>query len=231
MLNLFYAGLVTVIATLFSKFIYLDKNQSELRVLIITLGVLVLIIGMDIVILPITFRFAISDILILVELSLVGMFLSFAFEFLIGYMLRRKPSNYKIYTTADNTTSTTDEDTNREYISRSPALKIIFHITMICVSFSEEIILRGIILPYIISIGIPVIISLLITSIAFGINHFFRGHLTVIQKSVAGAVFGILAYQSGFSILIPMFAHAGENYLILLFARIKKEISLRESKK
>lgn len=214
---------------------YLNTPSSQLQVLIITFGTLVSIVSMDAVILPLNLQFATLNVLILIPLCLVGILLSFAFELIIGFFLRKKyTSNYSMYATTAAVRQhpeSTKEGEGDDQRLNSRINKTVFHIILIGIGVMEEIIFRGVVLQYVLSMGVPLILSLTISSVAFGVNHFFRSPVTVIQKSAAGAIFGILAYQSGFSLSVPIIVHVVENYLILLFGRFKNQIFFSKNKK
>jgi membrane protease YdiL (CAAX protease family) len=108
--------------------------------------------------------------------------------------------------------------------------KLVFNLLVIGVSLLEEIIFRGFVLQYLLSNDIPLVLSIAISSIAFGVNHFFRGPLAIIQKTNAGAVFGVLTILGSFSLYIPIATHIGENYVILAFKEIKKRLDNRETR-
>ncbi|HDK7175266.1 CPBP family intramembrane metalloprotease [Clostridium sporogenes] len=57
---------------------------------------------------------------------------------------------------------------------------------------------------------------LIITSFVYALNHIFLGKQVFFQKILAGVIYGVLFYFSGFNILIPIITHCLENTIILL---------------
>lgn len=202
-----------------SKFHPINREKSPLKTLTITLSVLITIVSMDLLILPINFKVISLDITNIALLSFLGAFVSFFAELVIGLLLKKR--NDRIDLKSPNIYYTSQ-------LSLKPA-KLSFHFIIISISILEEIIFRGTILQYLLSLGIPLLLSLGITSISYGVNHFFRGPTTVIQKSTAGFIFGLVMYQSNFFLFAPVIAHIGENFLILIYERIKHQDGTKRS--
>jgi membrane protease YdiL (CAAX protease family) len=232
LLNIFYTGLVTIITIILGRFNFVKKrNNIELN-LFITFGVLLLIISLDTVLLPITLLFTTSNVSNLILLSSGAIVLSFIAELFVSMMYKRKNTvNYHV----NKTTVINNNDEQTKFFNKKNLYlinkKMIFHILLIGVAVLEEIIFRGFILYYLLQLGVPLFLSITISSLAFGVNHFFRGPITVTQKSVTGFIFGILAHQTNLSLLGPIIAHVGENYLIIIFDKIKERNFINKSGK
>ena len=233
LLNIFYTGLVTIITILLGRFNFIKKrNIIELN-LFITFGVLLFIASLDTVLLPVTLLFTTSNVSNLILLSLGAIVLSFVAELFVSLMFKRKNAvNHHVNkTTVINNNDEQTKFFNKKNLYLINKKKLFFHILLIGVAVLEEIIFRGFILYYLLQLGIPLFLSITISSLAFGVNHFFRGPITVTQKSVTGFIFGILAYQTNLSLLGPIIAHIGENYLIIIFDKIKERNFINKSGK
>jgi uncharacterized protein len=204
LINLFYTGLVIVNVILLTSLDYL-KKPSQIQILGITFIILFIITCFNIAIFSINLKFEIMNLVNLIPYIVTGILLSFVSEVLISFLLR-KIIKYK----------NTNISLTQQYEKHTLFKKIVFHLIIIGISSLEEIIFRGFVLQYLLILEFPLIIALSISSIGFGINHFFRNPTVVIQKSVSGLIFGILAYVSNFSLLVPIISHIGENYLIML---------------
>ena len=62
-------------------------------------------------------------------------------------------------------------------------------------------------------------IVILISAIAYALNHIFMGKIVFIQKIFSGIVYGSIFYFSGLSIIIPVITHCMQNIIILLKGR------------
>lgn len=62
----------------------------------------------------------------------------------------------------------------------------------------------------------PLLGVLALTSALYALNHLYLGAQTVVQKYIAGCVFGLLFIVSGGSVWVPLLAHGAENVLIVL---------------
>jgi membrane protease YdiL (CAAX protease family) len=92
------------------------------------------------------------------------------------------------------------------------------HLLLVLVAAGEEIFYRLIGLGVLVSIGLPLPFALVISSLAYGLNHLFMGKTTVISKSVAGLVYSAL-YIAGGSVWLPIVTHALQNFVLLQFAK------------
>lgn len=85
----------------------------------------------------------------------------------------------------------------------------------VIIAFQEELIFRGLWFEILLNIWkVPVIITVLISSIFFAINHIALGIEIFIEKIIAAIVFGFIYIISG-NLLLVMLTHALENIFIL----------------
>lgn len=84
----------------------------------------------------------------------------------------------------------------------------------IVVGLLEEIIFRKTWFSILLGgFSINIYVVLAITSIAYGLNHLFMGRIIIVQKIVAGIIYGSLYILSG-SLLIPILTHCIENFIV-----------------
>jgi membrane protease YdiL (CAAX protease family) len=62
-------------------------------------------------------------------------------------------------------------------------------------------------------------VALGVTSVVYGLNHLYFGWLAVLQKTLTGVGLGLLFIYSGYSILVPIIAHATQNLVVQLLPR------------
>jgi membrane protease YdiL (CAAX protease family) len=92
------------------------------------------------------------------------------------------------------------------------------HLLLVLVAAGEEIFYRLIGLGVFVSISLPLPFALVISSVAYGLNHLFLGKTVVISKSVAGLVYGTL-YLAGGNIWLPIITHALQNVALFQFSK------------
>ena len=92
------------------------------------------------------------------------------------------------------------------------------HLLLVLVAAGEEIFYRLIGLGVFLSIGLPLPVALLISSVAYGLNHLYLGRTVVLSKSVAGLVYGTLYLAAG-NIWLPIVTHALQNFALFQFTR------------
>lgn len=87
----------------------------------------------------------------------------------------------------------------------------------VLVAIAEEVIFRGVGI-YLLTgtLGAPIAMAVVITALAYGLNHLYFGWLTVLQKCITGIVLGGLFVAAGYSVLVPMVAHVVQNLVVLL---------------
>jgi len=86
----------------------------------------------------------------------------------------------------------------------------------------EEIIYRQIWLGVLEdSLGLPVLSSLAISSVFYGLNHLYFGATSVLSKTLTGLLYGGLYVLGGRSIWLPIATHGLQNLALLTLARDK----------
>jgi membrane protease YdiL (CAAX protease family) len=91
-------------------------------------------------------------------------------------------------------------------------------LAVLVAAIAEEMVFRGIFLP-VLSELVPVMVALGIASVVYGLNHLYFGWLAVAQKTLIGVGLGLLFVWSGYSVLVPIIAHAVQNLVIQLLPR------------
>ncbi len=100
-------------------------------------------------------------------------------------------------------------------IQRSPG----DHLLLILIVLGEEIFFRVIWLGVLeSSCGLPFAVALALSSLAYGLNHLAFGAISVVSKTAAGLVFGLLYQLGGGSVWLPFAAHALQNLLLFQLA-------------
>ncbi|HEY8474212.1 MAG TPA: CPBP family intramembrane glutamic endopeptidase [Natronosporangium sp.] len=85
----------------------------------------------------------------------------------------------------------------------------------VTIAVAEEVIFRGVALELLVGpLGWPAALAVAATAIGYGLNHTYFGWLTVAQKVVSGAGFGVLYLAAGGSLLVPAIAHAVQNLVV-----------------
>lgn len=208
-INLFYTGLIGAFFLLTRRHIIpiFKKQHFYSQELFVTFVVLFLIIILDMYFLPADLQFIPSDIQTAILLSLIGILLSVGLEISLGLIFKnKKQSSFFINSSAQNI----------------PKKKIDFLLLIIFgIPILEEIVFRGFIISYLQIFEIPLVYVILISGIAYGVNHIFYGRVAVIQKIVTGIILGILFYLTGFSLFAPIITHIGSNTLILLIRYLR----------
>lgn len=95
-----------------------------------------------------------------------------------------------------------------QVLPRTKKEKKIFSLLCITAGICEEIIFRGIIVFLIQTIfpGIPIILTIVITSVIFGFSHFYQGIEGMVKTGIAGAVLVCVVIVSG-SLILAMILH------------------------
>ncbi|WP_203906875.1 CPBP family intramembrane glutamic endopeptidase [Rhizocola hellebori] len=93
-------------------------------------------------------------------------------------------------------------------------------LAVLVAAIAEEMVFRGIFLP-VLSELVPVMVAVGITSVIYGLNHLYFGWLAVVQKTLTGVGFCLLFVWSGYSVLVPIAAHAIQNLVAQLLPRRK----------
>lgn len=81
---------------------------------------------------------------------------------------------------------------------------------------AEEVLFRGVGLHLLeTALGWPAVAALAVTAVVYGLNHLYFGAMTVGQKTITGAGFGLLYLLGGHNVLVPLVAHAVQNVVVL----------------
>lgn len=93
------------------------------------------------------------------------------------------------------------------------------HALLVVLAAGEELVFRGfgntILSQY---LGLPVVLTILLTSILYAFNHTFFGPVTILAKFISGLAYGTLYVASG-SLIVPIIAHLGFNSALLAAGR------------
>ena len=95
------------------------------------------------------------------------------------------------------------------------------HLLLLLIAVGEEILYRMIwfgVLHY--SFQLPVGAAVAISSLAYGLNHLAFGFVSVVSKTITGAIYCLLYLLGGQSVLLPILAHAVQN--VVLFQLTKE---------
>lgn len=94
-----------------------------------------------------------------------------------------------------------------------------FILTLIAAVF-EELIFRqlwGVVI--LTELGMSPVWFIVLSSIAYGVNHLYYGFHTFIQKTLTGALLSLLFLAGGRAVIIPITAHLVQNAAVLLMGR------------
>ncbi|MFJ3794210.1 type II CAAX prenyl endopeptidase Rce1 family protein [Kitasatospora sp. NPDC090091] len=73
---------------------------------------------------------------------------------------------------------------------------------------------------------LPTGVAIAVAALAYALGHLFFGGLAVVQKTLSGAVFGVLLVVSG-SLAVPLVAHLAQNAAVHLLAVRQERAALR----
>ncbi|WP_354644466.1 type II CAAX prenyl endopeptidase Rce1 family protein [Kitasatospora camelliae] len=83
---------------------------------------------------------------------------------------------------------------------------------------AEELLYRGLWIGVLHErLRLPVAVAVAAAAVAYAVGHLFFGGLAVVQKTLSGTVFGLLAVVSG-SLAVPLVAHLAQNAAVLALA-------------
>jgi len=101
-------------------------------------------------------------------------------------------------------------------------LSVIDHILLGLIAAGEEIFFRLIWISLMLSLSISVPVALVVSSIAYGLNHLSFGGISVLSKGVSGFFYGALYLFGGQSIILPIVAHVLQNFALLRLTRERR---------
>lgn len=84
-----------------------------------------------------------------------------------------------------------------------------FDSVSVTASISEELIYRGFLFAYLISLipGLPTSLVILVAALVFGLTHSYQGPAGIVKTGMLGILFGVLYWMTG-SLLAPVLLHA-----------------------
>lgn len=83
---------------------------------------------------------------------------------------------------------------------------------------AEELLYRGLWIGILHeSFRLPAGVAVVVAAVAYAVGHLFFGGLAVAQKTLSGAVFGLLLVVSG-SVVVPLVAHLAQNGVVFALA-------------
>lgn len=93
------------------------------------------------------------------------------------------------------------------------------HVLLVVIAVGEEIVYRGVWLSILLLWGLSVPTAVLMSSLAYGLNHLAFGSTTVISKTVTGSLYCSLYILGGRSIWLPIITHVLQNIMLFVLAR------------
>lgn len=96
------------------------------------------------------------------------------------------------------------------------------HALLVLVAVGEELVYRKVGIEILMgSFGWPAFAALAATAVLYSLNHTFFGPAAVVSKMTSGVAYGLLFLNTG-SLLVPIVAHVGFNYLLLALMQRKQ---------
>lgn len=92
------------------------------------------------------------------------------------------------------------------------------HLLLAGVAVGEEIFFRAIWLGTLVALGVAAPLALVLSSLAYGLNHLFAGTTSVVSKSATGLLYGLLYLAGGQSVVLPVIAHVLQNATLFAVA-------------
>ena len=93
------------------------------------------------------------------------------------------------------------------------------HLLLASIAVGEEVFFRMIWLGALLSLGLPTPLAILVSSLAYGLNHLMFGGISVASKTVTGCIYGSLYLLGGQSIWLPIVTHVLQNLTLFQVAR------------
>ncbi|MFD0275585.1 type II CAAX prenyl endopeptidase Rce1 family protein [Kitasatospora sp. NPDC127111] len=89
---------------------------------------------------------------------------------------------------------------------------------ILATAVAEELLYRGLWIGVLHQrLELPTAVATAVAALAYALGHLFFGGLAVVQKTLSGAVFGVLLVASG-SLAVPLVAHLAQNAAVHLLA-------------
>lgn len=153
-----------------------------------------------------------------------GIFLGVAIQFASTLVL--EPFSDKV------TKSTTDHSSFDSLRGNLMNLLLILVGVWVVVVFLEEIIFRGYMMGDIAELigtsNVALAVNLVLTSILFGLAHWYQGRSGALSTGIIGALLGILFIASGFNIWLPILTHGVIDTVGLFLIYINADKFLKE---
>jgi membrane protease YdiL (CAAX protease family) len=92
------------------------------------------------------------------------------------------------------------------------------HLLLATIAVGEEVFFRMIWLGALLALGFPAPLAIVISSLAYGLNHLMFGGISVASKTVTGCIYGSLFLLGGQSIWLPIVTHVLQNLTLFLVA-------------
>jgi membrane protease YdiL (CAAX protease family) len=92
------------------------------------------------------------------------------------------------------------------------------HLLLASIAVGEEVFFRMIWLGALLALGFPAPLAIVISSLAYGLNHLMFGGMSVASKTVTGCIYGSLYLLGGQSIWLPIVTHVLQNLTLFLAA-------------
>lgn len=90
--------------------------------------------------------------------------------------------------------------------------KLTFIVSDIVIGTAEEVIYRGIWIVLLVGVhSLPVAIAVLLAATSYGFGHSYFGAMTVLQKTISGAIYGSLFIAAGYALIVPILVHLAQN--------------------
>ena len=130
------------------------------------------------------------------------------------------------------TKSTTDHSAFKSLRGNLLNFLILLLTVWVLVAFVEEIIFRGYMMGEIAELigtsKIALAVNLLVSSILFGLAHWYQGKSGALSTGIIGAVLGILFIGSGFNLWLPILTHGFIDTVGLFLIYINADKTLKE---
>ncbi|GAA2803961.1 type II CAAX endopeptidase family protein [Kitasatospora sp. CM 4170] len=93
-----------------------------------------------------------------------------------------------------------------------------YAVAILATAVAEELLYRGLWIGLLHQrLELPTGVAIAVGALAYALGHLFFGGLAVVQKTLSGAVFGVLLVASG-SLAVPLVAHLAQNAAVHLLA-------------
>jgi hypothetical protein len=93
------------------------------------------------------------------------------------------------------------------------------HLLTGMIMVGEEFLYRGIWFSVLLSLGLPTLAAVGISSLAYGLNHLAFGSTSVISKTVTGLLYCTLYFAGGQSLWLPIVSHVLQNILLFYLTK------------